>query len=207
MNVWMAKFREDPRWNVFAKRAIIILIAVLFLEVFVFNLKSFTTNKEEYDVEFLSARINTPGTVEIIEDGIHFYGNGEVVFEVWSEDINAVQLHFSGQEKRFLCSVAIADDNFSKDYIVAAKKYTSCAYGKFDTSFLCYGQLREVKIMLNELDSEVLLDNIQLTKALPFHFSWIRVISLITVLMLLCAIVTFKLYTYGYNKKNRKIIK
>lgn len=204
MKGWIANLREDKRWKKFGKRTVIILIAVLFLEVFVFNLKSFTTNKEEYGFDFLAAQTNTPETVEILEDGIHFRGDGEVTFGVWNEDISAVQLFFSGEENRFLCNAAITDDNFSRDYIVAAKKYTSCDYGKFDTSFLNYGELKEVKITLSEVDSEVCIEDVIFTKALPFHFSWLRVCILSATLLLICAIITFNLYVYDYNKKSRK---
>lgn len=200
----MEKIHINQIHNIFIKRIIISLIVVLLLEVFVFNLKSFTTDKQDYGVEFLGAQTTTPETVEILEDGIHFLGDGEVVFSVSSDDINAIQLKFSGEEKRFLCGVAIADDNFAKTHITVARKYTSCDYGKLDASFLTYGKLKEVKVILNEVNSEICLNDLVLSNALPFHFSWLRVLCLFTSLVLMWAIVSYKLYKYDYNKNSVK---
>ncbi len=200
----MEKIYTSQTDRIFIKRVVISLFVVLLLEVFVFNLKSFTTDNVEYGVDFLSAQTTTPETVEILEDGIHFRGNGEVIFCVNDANINAVQLGFSGEEKRFLCGIAIADDNFSKTHIMVAQKYTSCDYGKFDASFLSYGKLREVKIILNDVNSEICLENLTLSNALPFRFSWVRVLFLFVLLVLMWAIVSYKLYKYDYNKNSIK---
>ena len=198
------KVRTSQTERIFIKRIAISLFVVLLLEVFVFNLKSFTTDRQEYGVDFLHAQTTTPETVEILEDGIHFRGNGEVIFHVNDEDINAIQLKFKGEDKRFWCGVAIADDNFSKAHIMAAQKYTSCTYGKFETSFLTYGKLREVKVVLSDVDSEVCLEDLTLSDTLPFQFSWVRVLFLFVFLALVWAIVSYKLYEYDYNKDSIK---
>lgn len=204
MKVLFAKLPFSQKGKIFTIRIFFCFCMLLFAEIFLFNLKSITGNKEDYGVEFSGAWTNTPETVEISENGVCFHGDGEVVFGVNRENVNAIQLHFSGEEQRFLCSAAIADDNFSQEYIVAARKYTSCDYGKFDTSFLSYGELKEVKISLSGVDSDVFIDNCELSTSLPFHFSWLRFLSLFALAVLVCAIVSFKLYTYDYNKKSAK---
>ena len=198
------KLCVNQKHNIFIQRMVISLIVVLVLEVFVFNLKSFTTQKEEYGINFLNAQTTTPGSVEILEDGIWIRGDGEIIFGVNDDDVNAVQLRFGGEDKRFYCGVAIADDNFSKTHIMVAQKYTSCDYGRFDTSFLTYGTLREVKVTFREINNPIYLEDVSLSKALPFHFSWVRVLFLFVLLVLVLAIVTYKLYQYDYNKESVK---
>lgn len=204
MKVLFAKLPFSEKGKIFAKRIFFCFCMLLLAEIFVFNLKSITGNKENYGAEFSGARTDTPETVEISETGVWFHGDGEVVFGVGRENVNAIQLHFSGVDQRFLCSAAITDDNFSQQYIVAAKKYTSCDYGKFDASFLSYGELKEVKISLSGVDGDVFIDNCEFSTVLPFHFSWLRFLSLFALAVLVCAIVSFRLYAYDYNKKSAK---
>lgn len=188
----------------FLRRVCYCFCILLLAEIFLFNLKSITGEKENYGVEFSGAWTGTPEAVEILENGVCFHGDGEIVFGVARENINAIQLYFSGEDQRFLCSAAITDNNFSQQYIVAAKKYTSCDYGKFDTSFLSYGEVKEVKITLSGVDSDILIENCELSTTLPFHFSWLRFLSLFALAVLVCAIVSFRLYAYEYNKKSVK---
>ena len=109
----------------FVRRIFLCLCIVLLAEIFLFNLKSFTTERVELDTETIAVRTNTPETVEISDDGICFRGDGDVIFSIGSEGINAMQIFFSGEDIRFLCTASMTDDNFSQQYITVAKKYTS----------------------------------------------------------------------------------
>lgn len=204
MKKLFAKLPFSENGKIFARRIVLCICILLLAEVFVFNLKSFTGNKETYGVEFLNCRTDTPDTVEISENGVTFHGDGEVIFTVGREGVNALQLHFTGEDSRFLCTAAISDDNFSQQHIVAAKKYTSCDYGKFDASFLSYEELKEVKISLYGVNNDIIIDECEFSAALPFHFSWLRFLSLFAASVLICAIVTFKLYAYDYNRDSVK---
>lgn len=203
MKVLFAKLPFSEEGKLFTKRILFSFCILLLMEICIFNLKSFTTDKEEYGIEFSMAQTSTPETVEILEDGICFHGDGEVIFDV-ERDVNAIQLFFSGEDQRFLCSAAITDDNFSQEFIVATRKYTSCDYGKFDTSFLSYGELKKVKISFSEVNSDIFIDSGEFSTVLPFHFSWVRFLSLFALAVLLCGIMSFQLYTYDYHRNSVK---
>lgn len=188
----------------FLKRTLVCFVVLLLAEIFLFNLKSFSTNKDQAFVELSDIQNNTPDTVEISEEGIIFRGNGEIIFNVDQENINAVQLYFSGDPARFLCTMSITDDNFAEWYIDVAKKYTSSNYGKFDASFLSHGVLKTVKLNLTEVTGEVCIDYYEFTTTLPFEFSWLRFLFLFGTATLVCGIVTFRLYEYNYNRCSAK---
>ena len=131
----LAKLPVSENGKIFLRRVVICFFVVLLAEIFLFNLKSFTMNNVEVDEDIITIQTETPENVEISEEGIYIRGDGNVIFGVESEDINAMELFFSGEDRRILCTTEITDDNFSQQYITVAKKYTSCDYGKFDTSF------------------------------------------------------------------------
>lgn len=204
MKLIFARLPISENGKRFVRRVVICFFVVLLAEIFLFNLKSFTTNNIEIDEEIITIKTDTPETVEITEDEICLRGDGNVVFSIESEDINAMEMYFSGEDQRLLCTAEILDNNFSQQYIAVAKKYTSCDYGKFDTSFLSYGELKNVKVSFNGVDSEVYIDYYNFTNTLPFNFSWIRFLVLFTLAVLGCAIISFRLYECEYNPNSRK---
>lgn len=200
----LAKLPVSENGKIFLRRVVICFFVVLLAEIFLFNLKSFTMNNMEVVKDIITIQTETPENVEISEEGIYIRGDGNVIFGVESEDINAMELFFSGEDRRILCTTEITDDNFSQQYITVAKKYTSCDYGKFDTSFLSYGELKNVKVSFSGVDSEICIDYYGFTTSLPFQFSELRFFVLFAVTVLICAILSFRLYECEYNRNSKK---
>ena len=121
--------RKRENIKKFGIRAAIIFGVLLFLEICIFNLKSYTKDKEEFILELSTAQTESAENVEIREDGVVFRGDGNIMFLTESENLEAIQLRFSGEDQRFICTVSIEDEEFFRKFSGGCTKiYLLCVW-------------------------------------------------------------------------------
>lgn len=195
---------ERENLKKFVRRSGVICLVLIIAESTLFNFKSYTSDTNNYIVPFSSAQTNTSNTVEIFDDCILFKNDGSFYFDLGSENITAVQLKFEGSDHKFRCGLAIKDENFSETFITTGQKMTSCDYGKCDFSFIPYGKLKSVQITLNDIESNVKISSCMFNTAIPFRFSNLRFLFLLLFCILVCMVITFRLYKVEYNSSSKK---
>lgn len=197
-------FISRKRLKKFAVRIGVIALASFIAESFIFNFKSISQDNEKFQADYSTAQTETADTVQITDSGVVFSGDGNVIFNVSSENINAVGLDFGGRDKRILCSADITDDNLSHYFINVGEKYTTADGGIAEFSFNTYKKLHELKITLTDVNEPVTISSCILSTALPFRFSDVRFLVLFAFLAAVCAVVTFELYKTEYNCRSWK---
>ncbi len=199
-----SRFVSREKLKKFAFRTGAAALAVFIAEFFIFNFKSITSDSEKFLADYSSAQTETPDTVQITDSEVIFSGDGSVIFNVSSENINAVGLDFRGGDKSILCSADITDENLSQTFINIGQKYTTSDGGIAEFSFNTFQKLHEVKITLSDVNEPVTVSSCIFSTALPFRFSDIRFIALFAFIAAICAVVTFELYKTVYSCRSWK---
>lgn len=192
-------FVSREKLKKFAFRLGVTALAVFLAESFIFNFKSIASDREKFQADFSSAQTETSDTVQITGSEAVFSGDGNVIFNVSSENINAVRLDFTGRDKSFVISADIRDDNLSRYFMNIGQKYATADGGIAEFSFNTYNELHEVKISLSNVNEPVIISSCIFASVLPFRFSDLRFIALFVFIGAICAVVTFELYKVVYN--------
>lgn len=182
--------------------AVLSLIA-LALESLVFNFKSLSTGNNELPVTLSQAYTEAPQSVQINADSIVFTADGSAVIPVNAENIGAVRLEFSGNDRWVRCLLDIRDGNFQNTFVSAGDKFASSRDGA-DFTIHAYKNLYEIKVTLNEVGSPVTITECTVSKALPFCFSDLRFLLTLLIMGLICVVVTLGIYKTRYDGKNIK---
>lgn len=192
----------------FLKSAAVSALVAFAVESIVFNMKSFSSDNEEYSFSLANAVTENPDTISIGESSANIIGYGNVIIDLTSHyegQFNALQLEFEGSSKAsFDCELYINDGNFTNDFIKVGEKKLSADYGKCDFSFNTYENLQAVKLNFSDITEPVSLKNAWFSKALPFKFSDVRFYTLFLLLTIICAIRIFEFHKLAYDNKNLK---
>ncbi len=191
---------------------IVSFIIILFAEIFIFNYKTFIINplntskyrRASYTLEnaTITGLTHTPGsdlyTVTSSEPTITFSVNAPV--QTMFLDISPV----TEDGKELEISIKYATESY-KDFKTSPKsfsivssvpssKYVTCSY---------FGDVTQIKVTLNsDISTQYYIGNMEINKAIPLHFSLLRVLFL---LLLSCLIYTFLRYPVFDRPFNLKI--
>jgi hypothetical protein len=69
-------------------------------------------------------------------------------------------------------------------------------------SFQPYGDIYSLKVSIDEIYSPITIEKVTALSAIPFSFSLIRFFVLLGVIILICAVVSFKLWKVTYQSRN-----
>ena len=200
-----AYLSESKLYSLF-KRIFIVFAALVLCEVFIFNLKSFTTNKAQETISMDAFQIE--GDCENIGETIVIKGDTSLTIDSPPQISHGIVMDLSQERTResrpFEVSALIKDDNFSTEHQIVQNKFTSSQGRDLTFTISPYGTLRSIRFNFRSITSPVTVNSVTVYTALPFDFSEIRFFVLLIIAVLIICIKEFQLYRTIYDRKNPK---
>ncbi|MEE0858954.1 MAG: hypothetical protein U0M12_05760 [Acutalibacteraceae bacterium] len=196
--------KEKTRYIV--KGCAIVCAIPLLLEVFIFNAKSFDTQK----VEFIPTSITTETSDTVIINGsnVSVYADGNIIINVEQSGLGAVEMDLSSSDSNFVCTASMTDGNYETKYITVEEKSFSVNTNYASFSIEPYETLKSFKLEFSDVDGIVDISNIKFSSALPFEFSNTRFFMLSIILTGIYLVYSMGLYkiTYRENSFNQSMV-
>lgn len=183
------------------KACAILCIIPFLLEIFVFNAKSIDITKEQTTIPLSDATTNEPEYVTVNNDNIYFKKDGSITVNVDKENIGCAELYLTGSDAVTDCGVWMTDDNYSSVRICVGDKKISPSSGYCSFVLTPYGQLHQLTIALEEVQSPITITGITLFSAAPFDFSLLRFMAITVLAIIIYLIYYFRLYKVVYNRQ------
>ncbi|MBR1899182.1 MAG: hypothetical protein IJ825_09935 [Oscillospiraceae bacterium] len=175
-------------------------IAVLVLEIFLFNAGSFGAQKISKDLVLT----NYSGAAERIGDELSIIGNASITLEDIPLGAGALVLDIEQGDAEvrlpFQLTMSMTDDNFSATQQNIRKIWTNAPGGKCVLSFQPYGQVRRLVLNFSSVDIPLTLHGIRVTGQVPFHFSILRFLLLFVIGSAVLAIRMYSLHRIRYDR-------
>lgn len=197
---WFAKGKLTKLF----KKVFFIAVALAICEVFVFNLKSFTSvpqaipfsldkvnilgDSAEFDGEKII--INADTTLSV-EENLPSWTHGIIIEESQPDEANT---------SPFQVSAAIKDDNHKLRFEVVQDKLSM---GNSDQPLTLtvspYKELHTLELRYYRVSKPIEINSIAFCNALPFYFSWVRFLILFVIFTAIAVIHNFHLEKVTYN--------
>ncbi len=190
---------KTPQSAKFFKNVSICAVAVLLIEVLVFNGVCFNSNPRDTQIPLESINYNKS---YITEHGAIIENTSSATIVGEGTNVNSVKLKFSGEDTSFIATVLIKDDNNTVDSKSVAQSTLNCRNGYAELSISPYGTLHEVKLSFTGVDGTVYLEDVVLSSSKTFNFNNFRFLLLLFICAIICAIDAYSLMRIKYNPKS-----
>lgn len=202
-------FCKNERIYKLLKKMSVIAIALLVLEVVLFNGKSMT--RGTVDKTYTKESFRTEGVLDENTPDVVFKGAGNIYIDDLPEGTKAVIVKLSQEERYdiyhesrpYICEIGFQDDNFPNTYITAQSKYITSFDGECDFAVEPYGKLRSLRLHVDWISNPVTVTEIRVVSAIPYSFSNTRFFVLFFILSGAAAISTFRLHTVKFDRRKR----
>ncbi len=204
--IWLWLF--CPKQNRLRKTyAVISAIALLLLpaEVFLFNAKSFTTDKTLADCTISELAPVMEGEAAADADSIVITGNTTLTLNDIPAGMSALtfdmQQKFTNKSFPFFLNIEMEDGNFSRAYIAVSETRLTALDAPYSVQLSPYGDIRSLKLNFREISEPVTLKGICFSKAVPYAFIPERYLFLLLAGAALAIILVYRLHTVTYTRK------
>lgn len=188
----------------FMKRISIAALILIAAEVFLFNAKSFDKNNSRTDIPVNKIFLTEGAVFE--DESIVLNSSATLTMNDVPKDTTALLLDFDRSINRdsrpINVTLTIQDENLSYNHEIVQKKMTMAAGYDTTLSFQPYGDIYSLKVSIDEIYSPITIEKVTALSAIPFSFSLIRFFVLLGVIILICAVVSFKLWKVTYQSRN-----
>lgn len=187
----------------FLKKTAICALALIAVEVVLFNGKSFTTGSTDAVINTNAMLVG--GAAERRENDILITGDASITLSNLPDDITGLILDTEQEQhtdsRLFRVRLSMTDDNLSKTYTVVQEKYTMGYDHDLTLSFHPYGNVHALQLGFTSITKPITIHSIRAVSAIPFAFSVIRYLVLLAAAVLLIAVKEFRLYKITYQNK------
>lgn len=198
-----AKLLGRDRLCRFLKKGAVCAGALIIAEVLIFNGKSFTS--KYLDQEIAPDSIELSDNASLTEDNeLRIKGYSKLVISKdLPDNMQAMELRIDGDKgiEPFDLKLSVTDGNMTtRSYIVQHKRVTGND-SNITLSFIPYGKLRSLELVLENPNRDVTINSIRALSAPVYSFSNIRYFVLLALALILTAIKEFRFYAVEYDRK------
>ena len=195
------EFTSKKQLASFLKRAAVAAFAVMSVEIIIFNFKSFDTKRKSETLDL--SLLPTSGSAVYNDDTIGISSNSDIFIDNVPDYCRALVIDIE-QERNdasspVCVSLGVKDDNVTTDYDTAMQVYDSATGNPISLSFIPYGEIKSLKIGFSDVNNPVTVFSVKAFSAIPFSFSLLRFMIVLSIVILIQAILTFKLYKVTYQ--------
>lgn len=190
----------------FLRKCAYITGCVFLLEVLVFHITSFSTQKDTFSLPLASAEIDNTEAATIEDDSIHITGNCTLTFSDLSlqSNLHCLQLNVDGEDPRYHVALLMKDNNFTDRFEQTGKTQATGTYSKLQFPLLPYETLHALQLEFSDVDKPITLNSGTLYSAIPFVFSTVRFFLILVIALALTACKQFSVWNIRYRAKNWK---
>lgn len=197
---------EPSKKRQFLKKCAYIAGCVFLLEVFVFHITSFSSQKDTFSLPLNSVEIDNTESATIEGDSIHITGNCILTFSDLSlqSNLHCLQLNANGEDLRYFVTLRMEDNNLKNQFEQVGKTQAAGTYSKLQFALLPYETLHALQLEFSDIDKPITLNSGTLYSAIPFVFSTARFFLILVIAMALTACKQFSVWNIRYRAKNWK---
>ncbi len=205
----VTRYTKKERLNRFLSRTAAAGAALLLLECFFFGAKSLTANPKSGNVQQITLGSNAEFTDDPETELLLNSERAEVELTL-SEDARAVTIAMEKKDVNRMIQVTadIKDENFSRVYKQADRRYVAGNGEAFSLNFDPYGKLYSVRLVFENIGDQIAVYHITESTAQPFRFMVLRYLLLMMIVTAVLAIRCFALHrvTYDRTKYSHRIV-
>ncbi len=190
----------------FIRKCAYIAGCIFLMEVFVFHVTSFSTQKDTFSLPLVSAEIDDTNAATIEGDSIRITGNCTLTFSDLSlqSNLHCLQLDADGEDPRYHVALLMKDNNFTDRFEQTGKTQATGTYSKLQFPLLPYETLYALQLEFFDVDNPITLHSGTLYSAIPFVFSTARFFLILFIALILTACKQFSVWNIRYRAKSWK---
>lgn len=201
----LAKRYDAPRINAFLRKGAVCAVALLIAEIYVFNLKSFTSRITDHTFNTSdmtlseNAAINELGEIVLKADGDITLNSSYPFTDVLKVSLDAE----GGYSAPFDVRLKMCDENFTTTEVIVQHKRTCGKNADLTLNYEPYGQTEKLILSFTGITKPVTIHDIRALSAVPYSFSDARFCLLLAIILAILAIKEFRFYSISYDSKKR----
>ena len=157
----------------YLRKAACIAGCVFLLEVLVFHITGFTTQKAKEELPLSTAEISDEEAASFNDKGeITITGNCTLTFSDldWDE-LHCVRLHADGKDKMYQVSLSMKDNNLTQRFEKTAQTQATGSYDTLQFAMQPYEKIHVLQLQFENIDAPITLHSGTAYAAIPFAFS------------------------------------
>ena len=190
----------------YLRKAACIAGCVFLLEVLVFHITGFTTQKTKEELPISTAEISDEEAASFNDKGeITITGNCTLTFSDldWDE-LHCVRLHADGKDKMYQVSLSMKDNNLTQRFEKTAQTQATGSYDTLQFAMQPYEKIHVLQLQFENIDAPITLHSGTAYAAIPFAFSTGRFLLVLLIALGLTACKQFSVWEIHYQAKNWK---
>ena len=190
----------------YLRKAACIAGCVFLLEVLVFHITGFTTQKIKEELPLSTAEISDEEAASFNDKGeITITGNCTLTFSDlnWDE-LHCVRLHADGKDKMYQVSLSMKDNNLTQRFEKTAQTQATGSYDTLQFAMQPYEKIHVLQLQFENIDAPITLHSGTAYAAIPFAFSTGRFLLVLLIALGLTACKQFSVWEIHYQAKNWK---
>lgn len=190
----------------YLRKAACIAGCVFLLEVLVFHITGFTTQKTKEELPLSTAEISDEEAASFNDKGeITITGNCTLTFSDldWDE-LHCVRLHADGKDKMYQVSLSMKDNNLTQRFEKTAQTQATGSYDTLQFAMQPYEKIHVLQLQFENIDAPITLHSGTAYAAIPFAFSTERFLLVLLIALGLTACKQFSVWEIHYQAKNWK---
>lgn len=191
--------QDSPKSSKFFKRISLCAVAVLMLEILVFNGVSFNDNPTQTTIPLESITYNK---IAVRDDKVPLESASSATIVGEGTNVHSIKLKFSGEDTSFVTTVMIKDDNNTVDFKSVAQSTLNAKNRYAEMSISPYGTLHEIKLSFTAIDAPTYLEEVVVSSSKTFNFNNFRFLGVLLICALICAIDAYSLMKIRFNPKS-----
>lgn len=179
---------------------------IFLLEISVFHITSFSTQKETVSLSLMEAGIDNPDDAIMEGNSIRITDDCTITFSNLSfpDTLHCMQLDIDGEDPFYRVTLLMKDGNFTKRFEQVGKTQATGTYSKLQFALMPYQTLHALELQFSDVDQPIVLHSGTLYSSIPFVFSTARFFLVLGIALILTACKQFSVWSIRYRAKSWK---
>ncbi|MBQ8348262.1 MAG: hypothetical protein IJY19_01270 [Ruminococcus sp.] len=199
----MKEFFPERKISGFLKKTAVWAAVFMTAEVVVFNGKSFDSRSIDETIALESMTVS--GEAAVSGDDIIVSGMAEIFLNDVPENTNNLILDMKQEQGSgtlpFAVFLGMKDENVSVNYESVQQKYTAADKHDLNLYYEPYGKVESLRLSFGELSKPVTIHSIRAVSSIPFDFSSVRFLILLSIAALIIAVKEYRLYSVTFQSR------